>query len=100
VALALAEENAGWYDLRLHRVARRLGVPLAAVLAHFRDTDAIADAWFARALHAMLHEPEPGFGTQPGPHLFMALLVKVLRQVASVADSTLPTRDTQRRPHR
>lgn len=65
VALALAEEDAGWYDLRLHRVARRVGVPLAAVLARFWDTDAIADAWFARALHAMLQEPEPGFGTRP-----------------------------------
>ena len=59
-AIALAEEDAGgWYDLRLHLVAQRLGVPLSAVLHRFRDADAIADAWFARALHAMLREPAP-----------------------------------------
>ena len=65
VALALAEEDAGWYDLRRHIVARRLGVPLAAVRVRFRDADAIADAWFDRALHTMLQEPEPRFGTRP-----------------------------------
>ena len=59
-ALALAEEDAdGWYDLRLHLVARRVGVPLGAVLERFRDADAIADAWFARALRAMVRD-EPG----------------------------------------
>ena len=54
-ALALAEEDAGggWYDLPLHLVARRLGVPLGVVLERFRDADAIADAWFARALIAV-----------------------------------------------
>ena len=43
-ALALAEEDAGggWYDLRLHLLAQRLGVPLGAVLERFRDADAIA----------------------------------------------------------
>lgn len=64
-ALAAAEEEAGWYDLRLHTVARRLNVPLGAVLDHFRDADAIADAWFTRALRAMLAEPEPGFDALP-----------------------------------
>jgi AcrR family transcriptional regulator len=65
-ALAIAEENAGgWYDLRLHRVAQRLGVPLSDVLDHFRDADAIADAWFARALRAMLREGGRGFDTLP-----------------------------------
>lgn len=61
MAVATAAADGGWYDLRLHRVAERLGVPLAAVLARFRNADTIADAWFARALSAMLREPEPGF---------------------------------------
>lgn len=65
MALAVAEQDAGWYDLRLHLIAQRLNVPLAAVLARFRDADAIADAWFDRALRAMLREPEPGFGVLP-----------------------------------
>jgi len=60
-ALAEAEE-AGWYELRLHRVAARAGVPLADVLRHYRDADAIANAWFARALAAML-AGEPPQGT-------------------------------------
>ena len=66
-ALALAGEDAGggWYDLRLHLVARRLGVPLEAVLERFRDADAIADAWFARALRAVVQEPDPGFDALP-----------------------------------
>jgi len=41
-ALAVAEEDAGWYDLRLHLIARRLGVPLSAVLDRFRDAEAIS----------------------------------------------------------
>ena len=66
-ALALAGEDAGggWYDLRLHLVARRLGVPLGAVLDRFRDADAIADAWFARALRGMVQEADPGFDALP-----------------------------------
>jgi hypothetical protein len=61
MAVAVAEDG-DWYDLRLHIVAQRLDLPLAAVLGRYRDADAIADAWFARALGAMLREPEPGFG--------------------------------------
>ena len=66
-ALALADEDAGggWYDLRLHLVAQRLGVPLGAVLERFRDADAIADAWFARALRAMVQQPDAGFDALP-----------------------------------
>ncbi len=67
-ALALAEEDAGggWYDLRLHLVAQRLGVPLGAVLERFRDADAIADSWFAGALRAMVREePGPRLGALP-----------------------------------
>jgi AcrR family transcriptional regulator len=65
-ALALAEADAGgWYDLRLHLVAQRLGVPLGAVLERFRDADAITDAWFARALRALVQEPDPGLDALP-----------------------------------
>ena len=62
-ALAVAEADAGgggWYDLRVHLVARRLGVPLEAVLERFRDADAIADAWFARALRAIVRRARAG----------------------------------------
>ena len=47
-ALELAEER-GWDDLRLHHIARHLDLPLGEIGHHFRDLDAIANAWFARA---------------------------------------------------
>jgi AcrR family transcriptional regulator len=51
--LELAEE-VGWHDLRLYQVAERQGVGLEEISAHFRDLDAVANAWFARARDAML----------------------------------------------
>ena len=75
-AVAVAEEDAGWYDLRFHLVARRLDLPLATALDHFRDADAIADAWFARALRAMLREPEPGFDALPPSGRVHAVLMR------------------------
>jgi AcrR family transcriptional regulator len=55
-ALAIADER-GWDQVRLHLVAERLGVPLEAVGARFRDVDAVANAWFARARRALLAVP-------------------------------------------
>ncbi len=46
----------GWGRLRLRQVARRLNVSMADIRTHYRDKDAIADAWFARADAAMLAE--------------------------------------------
>ena len=55
-------ETVGWSALRLHDVAADLGVPLADVRSHFRDLDAVADAWLARADRAMLERrDEAGF---------------------------------------
>lgn len=60
LAAALAEAApGGWYELRLHRVAARAGITLAALRAEFRDADAIADMWFEEALAAMLAGPAP-----------------------------------------
>lgn len=58
-------ETWGWYDIRLHHVAERLGVPVADVRAEFREADAIADAWLARADDAMLAKPRQGFERLP-----------------------------------
>jgi AcrR family transcriptional regulator len=74
-AVALTAES-GWYDLRLHHVADRLGLPLAAVQAEFRDADAIADAWFERALRAMLREPDPGLDAMPPSWRVEAVLMR------------------------
>ena len=63
-ALDIAEDW-GWYDIRLHHVAERLNLPLAAIRAEFRDGDAIADAWIARADTAMLAGQQEGFAALP-----------------------------------
>jgi AcrR family transcriptional regulator len=52
-ALGLAEE-VGWPAVTARAVASRLGGGPELVFSHFRDLDAIADAWFARALEAAL----------------------------------------------
>ena len=59
-ALALADERE-WRRVRLHDVARRLGVGLPAIRAEFADLDAVGDAWLGRADDAMLAAPiDPG----------------------------------------
>jgi len=66
VDAALAEAVAtGWGALRLRRVAERLDISLAELGAVFRDKDAIADAWFARADAAMLSAGTGDFAALP-----------------------------------
>lgn len=72
---ALAEaERGGWYDLRLAAVAERARVPLATLLSHYRDADAIADAWFARALAAMVEGDPPEAGAPPSARVETVLM--------------------------
>ncbi len=63
-AIAMAEEE-GWDDVRLRKVADALGITLADLARHFRDLDAVADAWFGRARAAMLAPLEPEFAALP-----------------------------------
>lgn len=56
-ALELAAAE-GWDQVRLHRIADRLGVPLVDIARRFRDVDALANAWFAQARLAMLAVPD------------------------------------------
>ena len=55
-ALQLADE-VGWHHVTLREVSARLDLPMAVVQSRYRDLDAVADAWFARAWQAMLAEP-------------------------------------------
>ena len=67
-ALAQATRE-GWDAVRLREVARELGIELTALLARFRDADALADAAFARPLRAMLADPEDAAAFAAlGPH--------------------------------
>ena len=53
-ALVLAAEDGYEEHIQLSTIADRTELPLAEVGRHFRDVDAIANAWFARARLAML----------------------------------------------
>ena len=64
-ALAVAEERGRWSAVRLHDVADRLGIPPTRVLEHYRDLDAVADAWFQRGLVAMIAPKPAGFLEEP-----------------------------------
>jgi AcrR family transcriptional regulator len=74
-ALAMAEAD-GWAALRLRNVAAALAVPLTEVLAHYRDIDAIADAWFRRAWDAMLQAPPDGFADLPPPERLEIVILR------------------------
>lgn len=64
-ALADAEAS-GWAALRLHRVAATLGISLAELYRHYRDADAIAEAWLSAADRAMLEAASvSGLGRRP-----------------------------------
>jgi AcrR family transcriptional regulator len=64
-ALTAAAETS-WDAVRLVDIAARLKVPATAVLAIHRDKDAVADAWFGRALAAMLAAADrEGFADLP-----------------------------------
>ena len=63
-ALAIAEEE-GWASVGLSAVATRAKVPLVELRRQYRDTDAIADAWFRVGLDAMLAPPPRGFSRRP-----------------------------------
>jgi hypothetical protein len=56
-ALELAAER-GWDQVRFHLLAERTGMPTSEIGAEFRDVDAIANAWFARARLHLLGLPE------------------------------------------
>jgi AcrR family transcriptional regulator len=65
-ALELAEEH-GWANVRLYQVAEHAGLSLAEVGALFRDQDAVANAWFGRALAALESLPADAVADRPAP---------------------------------
>lgn len=72
-ALELATER-GWQDVRLHHIAKHLDLPLIEIGRHFRDLDAIANAWFARGEAAVLALSEDDLaGLAPRDRLVQAM---------------------------
>lgn len=100
-ALDLADEG-GWDGLRLRKVAERLGVPLSDVLTHYRDLDAVANAWFRRAWAAMLEPPPKGFATRPARerlHIVMMRWFDTLAPHREVARQILAAKLYPTHPH-
>ncbi len=64
-AAVLMAEAESWESVRLRRVAELLGISLLDVHAHYRDLDAVADGWFARANAAMIAPRGRGFAAMP-----------------------------------
>ena len=52
--LEMAHQEDNWYDLSLFALAKRCDTSVNDIRRHYSDTNAIADAWFARALEHML----------------------------------------------
>jgi AcrR family transcriptional regulator len=86
--ITLAEET-GWSNVRLRQVADRLGVPLSQVHALYRDLDAVADAWFDRALQAMLQPLPTGFAALSAPERLHLLLMRWFKALAAQRDVTV-----------
>ncbi len=74
-ALLMAEDE-GWGNLRLRRIAEQLGCQLTDIQKHYRDQDAVADAWFGRAWEAMLAPVEAGFFEKPVPERLHTLMMR------------------------
>ena len=73
-AIALAEER-GWENVRLYLVAERLGIGLGEIARHFRDLDAVANAWFERARQALMRvAPTSLAGQLPPERLHTAMM--------------------------
>ncbi len=83
--LAAAE---GWEDLRLRQVAARLDLSLDQVLVHYRDQDAVADAWFARGWQAMLAPAPDGFADLPARERLFLLIMRWFDALAPHRDVT------------
>ncbi len=60
-------EVVGWHNMSLHSVAADLGVSLAEIRKEFRDLDAVANAWFGRALMAMIQADDDAAAGLPAP---------------------------------
>ena len=80
-SLELAEER-GWGNVRLHQVAERAGVPLAAIGAEFRDQDALANAWFARALATVERIPPEALAGRPASERLQLVIMRWFEALA------------------
>ena len=96
-AIAMAEEE-GWDNVRLRRVADALGITLADLGSRFRDQDAIADAWFARARAALLAPLEAEFAGLPARERLKILIWRWFDALAPHREVTVQMLQTKMWP--
>jgi AcrR family transcriptional regulator len=83
MALTLEQaERVGWDGVRLFDVAAALDVSLADIYRHYRDADAIAEAWLTRADRAMLAPAERGFADLAPPQRVERAILRWLDALA------------------
>lgn len=81
-AVELAESG-GWEAVRLHQVARQLGIELADIQMYFSEKDQLIDAWFDRADRAALAvSRSAGFDTLPTAARLEAVILAWLEHLA------------------
>ena len=97
-AIAMAEDE-GWDNVRLRRVASALDITLADLGRHFRDQDAIADAWFTRARSAMLAPLEPEFAGLPARERLKILIWRWFDALAPHREVTVQMLRTKMWPY-
>ena len=97
-AITMAEEG-GWDNVRLRRVAGALGITLAELGHCFRDLDAVADAWFARAPAAMLAPLEPEFAGLPARERLKILIWRWFDALAPHREVTVQMLRTKMWPY-
>jgi AcrR family transcriptional regulator len=87
-ALEIAGER-GWANVRLHQSAERAGLSLAEVGAEFRDQDAVANAWFARALAALESVPPDDLAGRPPPERLHIVMMRWFDALAPQREVTV-----------
>jgi AcrR family transcriptional regulator len=86
-ALKIADEK-GWALTSLSDVAASLDVSLADIRSFYRDKNALADAWFERALAVMLAEGGDAFAALPADERIAGRLQMWFRTLALHRDVT------------
>ena len=80
-AINLASQDR-WSRVRMMHLAAHFGVPLVQIHAHFRDMDAIADAWFMPASAALTAPSKRDFARKPAKDRLFEVVIRWLNALA------------------
>lgn len=72
----------GFDNVRMHRIAEQLGVPLTDITPIYPDVDAVGNAWFVRARDAMLAPMPEAFEAWPAKERLFLVVTRWLDALA------------------